>query len=310
MQVARLHEKACKDIEALLQRLQREYNDTPELYPRMFNPIGVWTVLQQKLNKRKKDIVSRYALAAAYMNPYGLYVDLNPDYVDSVSREDDDNGRIALLATAQKYFVANVEMFAAATAIIRDFKRKEGWFGTGQPAIHSVNGGVDLMWRQAELFYSSEVTTFSRKLANSFAGHGAAERCNKLVKKIRNKLRNRQSHLTTSAWMTLDSHYQQQHYERSKQKNRTRSVKYIEAIKKTILSIKSMASELDDFDFNLVFEIDPAVVESDANDEDLDEYEEVDDIGTNVLVDMFTKETSADLNLTDEEMQYLMELEM
>jgi hypothetical protein len=55
MQIARLHEKAYKDIEAFLQGLQREYNDTPELYPHMFNPVGVWTVLQQKLNVRLLD---------------------------------------------------------------------------------------------------------------------------------------------------------------------------------------------------------------------------------------------------------------
>ena len=73
---------------------------------------------------------------------------------------------------------------------------------------------------------------------DSVRGQGAFERLNKLVKKTRNKLRNRQQHETTQAYLRLDSHYKRmRHIQEEVPKH------YLESVKQQIKHFAQLVEE-------------------------------------------------------------------
>ena len=82
-----------------------------------------------------------------------------------------------------------------------------------------------------------------RKLLNGYCGQGAFERLNKLVKKTRNKLRNRQQRETTQAYLVrLDSHYKRMiHFQDEVPQHYLESVK--QQIKRIARSVEEDADE-------------------------------------------------------------------
>ena len=70
----------------------------------------------------------------------------------------------------------------------------------------AANDSADNFWKVSTLVVSEGSELF-RKLVNGYAGQGESERMNKMVKKFRTTLRNRQTHAVTSSYMELDMIY-------------------------------------------------------------------------------------------------------
>lgn len=140
-----------------------------------------------------------------------------------------------------------------------------------------------------------------RKLANGYCGQGASERLNKLVKKLRNKLRNRQQHETTQAYLKLDSHFKRmQNFRDEVPKHYLETVR--SHIKRVAQQVEEDAAEAADaavadgdeatlraleVEEAEEIELERQIAPADAI---VEPYCEVEDVAENVLIDLLVKD--------------------
>ena len=170
-------------------------------------------------------------------------------------------------------------------------------------ASAAANKGIDYFWQIASTMRGEKTCELFRKLANGYCGQGASERLNKLVKKTRNKLRNRQQHETTQAYLRLDSHYKRlrhfqdevpKHYLESVKQQINRMAKLVEedAAEKAEAAAEEVGDDviLQQIDAEEAAEIEDerATVPEEAI---LEPYSEVEDVAGNVLIDLLLKDT-------------------
>ena len=143
----------------------------------------------------------------------------------------------------------------------------------------------------AESYTSNPVCGLFRKLINGYAGQGASERLNKLVKKIRNKLRNRQSHQTTVAWLKLDSYY------KLRESKQVETKRYIDIIREKVQATAELLRELqfleeeeeeekELLETNILDEENENENEDEDEDEDEDKCDENNDFSEDILIEL------------------------
>lgn len=129
------------------------------------------------------------------------------------------------------------------------------------------------------------VCGFFRKLCNCFAGQGESERLNKLVKRFRTNVRNRQSHAMTQAWLELESYFTDKRNSEKPAKACSALQFFKENLSKIDEDIQKAkeTEEEDDEHRDKRRRIDePEDIASAAE----EEYEEIDDIWENCLIDL------------------------
>jgi hypothetical protein len=112
-----------------------------------------------------------------------------------------------------------------------------------------------------------------------------------------------------SAWLKLETYYQNESFQRYKTKQDQASKHYIDCIRKSILQIKKLihdsegiAADTEDSN-NSSADVSESAGATDGV-EDLNEIEMLDDIGENCLIDLFMQDRE-ECELTDEDRELL-----
>jgi hypothetical protein len=151
--------------------------------------------------RRRKDIVTPLALAAAFVDPKTAYME-NPLQVPE--------GFNSITLVMTKYYKSEADPAAAvasAMTLVTAFREQHGpFFGGSLARTLSQNVNPDVFWAAAVQALGAHGAEVCRFLVNSFAGQGAAERMNKKIKRARTHQRNRQQHIVTSAYVELNMH--------------------------------------------------------------------------------------------------------
>jgi len=176
--------------------------------------------------KRKVDIATMLALAAAFVDPVSAFV---------VPPVDVPGGYMVLMEVMKKYYKDEENcaiglngvlmdfrawyhrpyrphplpqnpstIVAEAMAMVKTFRENTGPFFS-DPAVKALAAlpSPDEMWSAAVQALGSKGCEVYRFLVNGYAGQRASERINKKVKKTRNFDRNRQCHVVTEAMVKL-----------------------------------------------------------------------------------------------------------
>ena len=175
--------------------------------------------------------------------------------------------------------------------VYSDFRNKKGEFFSNLDGCAEVAAarGADHFWHVAGSRRGEKACELFRKLCNGYCGQGAAERMNKLVKKIRNKLRNRQTHDVTQAWLFLASYYKRKHEFR----NEARRIP-LELIKEQIDEIVQLVEDDDCIEHEETIvtvddEVENETTAMEGVDEMEEEVEEVEDVAGNCLIDVLVE---------------------
>ena len=153
------------------------------------------------VNKRKKDIVSTLCLAAAMIVPSLVYLEEGGRVYDP------EGGKQAIMSVIDRYYAGDIVKQIEALKVYQDIRGKTGLhFGSERMKYMAANDSADNFWKVSTLVVSEGSELF-RNLVNGNAGQGEYERMNKMVKKFRTTLRNRQTHVVTSSYMELDMIY-------------------------------------------------------------------------------------------------------
>ena len=250
------------------------------------------------LQKRAKDIVSFLACGAAMVSPIGLY-----SRGKIFSHED---GNKIIIRLIKRYFYDETEQTRKQYELIyQQFREKTGYFNTLKDVTFDSS---DNFWSIAFLHLDSPVCVFFRKLINGFCGQGESERLNKLVKSVRTKVRNRQAHKTTQAFLKLSSYYTNM----NRKENLKNQSRYLDLIRekinetKTLLQLQKDIEEEERIELEKKNMIENDKVEDDSNDnfitkdtkdnediedeENEEEEEEEEDVAENILVDLLNEE--------------------
>ena len=126
--------------------------------------------------KRRPDIVSQLSLAAAFVDPFGAYME-PPVQVDG--------GYLALVAVLQKYHRDAPDagsIVASTMTLVADFREHRGrFFGTSLAAALAKDQNPDAFWAAAVQAEGKPGLEVCRYLVNGYAGQGASERMNQKV---------------------------------------------------------------------------------------------------------------------------------
>jgi hypothetical protein len=219
-----------------------------------------------KFNKYQKEILSDYAIAAGEVNPLGLYTKNIPRFTLDLI------GNANVLKLIRRYYKGENSLIVDAEEVWNDYKQQSGTYFGSDTAVAAVrDDDIDKFWKLASNHYPPNSTELFRKLCNGYCGQGASERLNKLVKKVRNKLRNRQSHVTTQAHCLLDSYYKQDQLFQQSSKANKRFLDHIKNKFKKIQEVAVLDRELERQESeNLVADIqaiipENAIVDSSSN---------------------------------------------
>jgi len=163
-------------------------------------------VLPALWEKRRKDCVDKWALAAAMVNPRNVYTPHEP--------YNPDGGVVAIGAAINKFYRGDAGAIAGAMLTWQHFRERSGiFFGEETATVTATSKSSGEFWTLATIMLSaggapSEGCDLFRKLVCGYGGQGEAERLNKKVKQFRSIERNKQAHHTTEALLTLHSYYE------------------------------------------------------------------------------------------------------
>jgi len=241
--------------------------------------------------KRKSDIVSDLAKAAAMINPEHLYCDPDDQF-------DIEGGTNAFNNVMDKFYKCDDEGETRARKVYSEYIHKQGlFFGNKDRVQAAINNGK--FWEVAQTYYDSKDgdCELFRKLYYGYCGQGESERLNKEVKYIRSINRNRQSHAITQAYLELKSLYK--HQDKMQFGAKKQKVSYLKAIRENFEDYldkkqhinNSIATEIENDD---AYDIEPA--EENNADEIIVSYVH-DDVMDDLMVDVtgFTQ----DLTMVD-----------
>ena len=185
---------------------------------------------------------------------------------------------------------------------LSDFRSKTGEFFNDVDglATKSAAFGIDRFWQMAGIHRVDGSCEFFRKMVNGFCGQGESERMNKKVKKIRNKLRNRQSHEITSAQLILDSHYR-----REEKFVATAPMSHLETVRQRLHTIAAVEDDI--IDEHIAAQEQAAELQGSqaapvTEVEELDDYEEEVDVAANILEALFRIDLVAETEILPEGM--------
>ena len=145
--------------------------------------------------KRKADIVTPLALAAAFVDPMTAYMATPPDV---------PGGYLALMGVVKKYYHGDAAAVAKAMVIATNFREQNGVFFS-EPLAKSLaaDPNPDKFWAAAVQALGRVGSEVCRFLVNGYAGQGSSERMNKKLNTARTADRNRQSHQVTEAFVEI-----------------------------------------------------------------------------------------------------------
>jgi hypothetical protein len=149
-------------------------------------------------DKRKSDIVTPLALAAAYVDPAMAYMDPQPEVPDGFNQ---------FVKVVTKYYQGEDDPAATvATAMsnVLAFRECRGpFFGSTLARTYAKDPNPDVFWAAAVNAVGKTGLEVCRFLVNAYAGQGSAERMNKKVKYVRTAQQNRQTHEVTEAYVEI-----------------------------------------------------------------------------------------------------------
>lgn len=163
--------------------------------------VNLYVNVTAAFEKRTKDVVTPLCLAACMVLPRHVYT------VDGHLPYEPEEGRAALIAVIDRYYLGDIPKQIEALTVFQDFRERSGaHFGNPKTIFTALSDTAETFWKTTAIMQPVGAE-LSRKLCNGYAGQGESERMNKQVKKFRTTVRNRQSHEVTSAYMELDTLY-------------------------------------------------------------------------------------------------------
>jgi hypothetical protein len=254
----------------------------PELYV-----LGLEEKLALAFEKRKKDIVTPLALAAAYVDPALAYL-LDPPEVPG--------GFNALTAVMKKYYQGKTdpdEALASAMSAVQKFREKSGaFFGSKFAETLAKKPNPDEFWSAANAAEGAHGNEVCRYLVNGFAGQGSAERMNKKVKYARSANQNRQRHEVTAAMVEVGMSLREAGGPPTKT--------YLQHRQAHIAEIRALKAELADAVAAAAAPT-QAAADADAPDQDSgDEDEDIDDVDA-ILADIEAEPLADETDSEDDE---------